>query len=109
MARPCEVIVTPTATRLLKALDHAAFLIVQQAVRKLREAPELGKPLVGGLKGLLSWKVSRYRIVYAWQKERHRIAIVGAGIRREGDRRDVYALLHRLQRQGLLADLWRLL
>lgn len=109
MARPCEVFVTQVAQRLLKALDNAAFFIIQNAVRKLRDAPELGKPLAGDLKGLLSWKVSRYRIVYVWLKEKDRVAIIGAGLRREGDRRDVYAMLERLRKSGELSAILRLL
>ncbi|MBI2345470.1 MAG: type II toxin-antitoxin system RelE/ParE family toxin [Deltaproteobacteria bacterium] len=109
MASPCDVVLTPTAIRLLKGLDHAVFLILQQAIRKLCDAPELGKPLAGDLKGLSTWKVSRYRIVYVWQKERDRIVIVGAGLRKEGDRRDIYAILQRLHRHGVLADLLRVL
>lgn len=109
MARPCEILLTPTAERLLKALDHAVFLIIQQAVKKLQAAPELGKPLAGDLKGLHSWKVSRYRLVYAWRPGMPKIVLVGAGIRKEGDRHDIYAVLRKLRDQGLLTELLRLL
>lgn len=102
-----KVVLTPEAERLLKKIDPAVFQIIQNAVRKLRFSPQLGKPLVGHLKGLLSWKVSRYRVVYRFFEENKTIVIAGAGIRKEGDKKDVYNLLQRLKDKGLLEDLIR--
>lgn len=102
-----RVVVTPEAERLLKKLDSAVFQIIQNAVRKLKSSPQLGKPLTGKLKGLLSWKISRYRVVYTFSEENKTIVIAGAGIRKEGDKKDVYNLLQRLKSKGLLENLIR--
>ncbi len=100
-----SVVITREAEKILKKLDPAVFQIIQNATRKLKDSPELGKPLTGRLKGLFSWKVSRYRIVYSVPKEEKKIVIVGAGLRKEGDKRDIYQILHRLKEKGLLDDL----
>ena len=45
---------------------------------------------------------SRYRIVYHFNLSKGVIGIIGAGIRKEGDKRDIYNLLKRLKEKGLL-------
>lgn len=109
MARNYRVVVTTEAEKLLKALDPAVFQIIQNGVRKLQDSPELGKPLTGNLRGLRSWKVSRYRIVCSLSERKETIVVVGAGLRKEGDKRDIYNLLQRLEARGLLKDLVRYL
>lgn len=109
MEKAYSVVVTPEAERILKALDPSVFQIIQNAVRKLRVSPALGKPLSGKLKGLRSWKVSRYRVVYALFEEKATVVVAGAGIRKEGDRRDIYEILQRMKEKGLLEDLLRYL
>lgn len=104
MAPEYRVVVTPEGEKLLKALDPAVFQIIEKTVSKLKNSPELGKPLTGDLMGLLSWKVSRYRVVYSLDEKKRTLVIVGAGLRKEGDKKDVYRLLRRLKEKGLLDD-----
>ena len=104
MEKTYRVVVTPEAEKLLKSLDPAVFHVIQNAVRKLKDSPQLGKPMTAQLKGLRSWKVSRYRIVYHFSEEKKTIVVAGAGIRKEGDKKDIYNLLHQLKEKGLLED-----
>ncbi len=43
---------------------------VVEGLRELIENPHGGKPLKGKLKGLLSWRVGNYRILYQIQEEK---------------------------------------
>ncbi|MBI2859784.1 MAG: hypothetical protein HYX90_12010 [Chloroflexi bacterium] len=44
----------------------------------------------------------RYRVVYRIENTRKQVMVYMVGIRREGSRRDVYALAERLVQRGLL-------
>jgi mRNA interferase RelE/StbE len=44
----------------------------------------------------------RYRIIYRVERAEGAVAIVLAGLRKAGDKRDVYALAKKLLKQGLL-------
>lgn len=75
----------------------------QQALRdridRLKSDPEKqGKPLVDKLKGYRSIRAvgQRYRIVYRIDVDQVVVLVVGMGLRREGNRRDIYALLEQL-------------
>ncbi len=56
-----------------------------------------GKALVGRLKGYRSIRAlgQRYRIVYRVDKSKIIVVIVGAGIRKEGDKKDIYRILNK--------------
>jgi mRNA interferase RelE/StbE len=65
------------------------------------------KPLTGPLRGYYSIKVSRYRAIYTVREETLangdtlllvQVVVVAVGLRKAGDRRDVYALAERLIR-----------
>ncbi|HEY3245627.1 MAG TPA: hypothetical protein VGM03_19965 [Phycisphaerae bacterium] len=71
------------------------------------------KPLVGALQGYYRIAYSRYRAIYTQIEERRpkgdslitiRFLFVAAGIRKEGDKRDIYNLALRLIRLGVLDD-----
>ena len=66
-------------------------------IRGLETDPEKqGKPLVASLKGNRSLRVGRYRVVYQVQRSRIIVLVVGVGMRKEGDRADVYELVRKL-------------
>ncbi|MGR3279895.1 type II toxin-antitoxin system RelE family toxin [Acaryochloris marina NIES-2412] len=68
-------------------------------IQKLKNEPlQQGKPLTGDLKGLYSVRAvgQRYRIVYQVKLEKIIVIVVGVGRRKEGDKKDVYALLKKL-------------
>jgi len=67
-------------------------------LRQLQQDPEQqGKALVGKLSGYRSARAvgQRYRIVYRVVADKILVLVVGVGRRKEGDRRDIYALLEK--------------
>lgn len=97
---------TPTGRSMLSAIKDRR---VQEAVRDridgLAEDPDKqGKPLLGELKGFRSVRAAgqRYRIIYRVHQGRVEVVVVAIGLRREGDRQDIYRLAQRLLRLGLL-------
>ncbi len=65
------------------------------------------KPLVGSLAGLYSMKVSRYRGLYSVEEEGSKITItirfIYFGARKGRERSDVYKMVQRLIRLGIIA------
>jgi mRNA interferase RelE/StbE len=63
-----------------------------------------GKPLRNELSGLLTARAigQRYRIMYKVVNERVIVVVVTVGIRREGDRSDIYRIAEHLLRSGLM-------
>jgi mRNA interferase RelE/StbE len=82
-------------------------------VSELATTPEpesLGKPLHDELRGVYRIPFGRYRILYSVSRRRDAaievvevyVRVVLVGIRKEGDKRDVYRLAQRLARRGEL-------
>ena len=74
-------------------------------LRRLEYEPEKqGKPLAEDLEGYRSIRAvgQRYRIIYKIEEERVVVLVVMVGIRKEGDKKDVYTQAIRLIRMGLL-------
>lgn len=75
-------------------------------IKALENDPEeQGKPLRNELAGLRSIRVvnQRFRVIYEVQKEQVVVVVVAVGIRKQGDRADVYrkaALLMRTVHSG---------
>ena len=67
-----------------------------------------GKPLMGELKGYRSIKAAgRYRIVFQVndvESGDSHVLIVAVGIRKEGDKNDVYVVASQLAKRGELLD-----
>lgn len=101
-----RIVITPTAVRLIKEIadkrlqEKIAIVINRLAV----EPDKQGKPLTGELSGFRSIRAAgqRYRILYTVQQEEVVVTVVAAGIRKEGDRGDIYALAKKLIRLRLL-------
>jgi mRNA interferase RelE/StbE len=75
------------------------------SLRRLEYEPELqGKPLIEELAGYRSVRAAgqRYRIIYKVEDERVMVLVVALGIRKDGDKKDVYNLAKKLIRLGLL-------
>ena len=101
-----QVRLTPTARSMLSAIKDRR---VQGAIRDridglARDPDKQGKPLLGELKGFRSVRAvgQRYRIIYRIEREKVQVLVVAMGIRREGDREDIYRLAQRLLRLKLL-------
>jgi mRNA interferase RelE/StbE len=78
---------------------------IRDAIDALAAEPESrGKPLIADLKGYRSVRAvrQRYRIIYRVERSVVTVMVVAAGLRKEGSRKDVYALARRLLKLGLL-------
>lgn len=56
-----------TSYQKLARSDRRLFRRVDRALDHIASEPGAGKPLVGPLKGRLSYRVGSVRIVYSWQ------------------------------------------
>jgi mRNA interferase RelE/StbE len=102
-----QIIIMPAA---LKALLAVADRRVQGKIRDridgLALDPEKqGKPLRDELKGLRSLRAvgQRYRVVYRVEERKIVVMVVALGLRREGDRADIYVLAQKLLKAGLVS------
>ena len=78
---------------------------IRDRIDGLASDPESqGKPLTGELLGYRSLRAvgQRYRIIYRVERTRILVLIVVVGIRKEGDRADVYRLAQKLIRLKLV-------
>jgi len=98
--------ITPAALGMInKVQDRRIRAKIIETIDGLAEDPEKkGKPLTAELDGYHSVRAvgQRYRIIYRIDNEKVIVLIVAAGIRREGDRKDIYALAKKLIRARLL-------
>jgi len=101
-----QIEITLTALETLKAItDRRTRSAVVRRIDALSEEPDKqGKALRGLLAGFTSIRAAgqRYRVVYRVNIRRKRVLVYLVGIRREGSRRDVYALAENLVRRGLI-------
>ncbi|MDA0746482.1 MAG: type II toxin-antitoxin system RelE/ParE family toxin [bacterium] len=101
-----QVILSPVALKMLHGItDRRVQQQIRDRITKLAEDPaKQGKPLVQELAGYRSLRAAgeKYRIIYQVEKNIVRVFVVAVGIRREGDKKDIYALAQRLVRLGLL-------
>ena len=103
--RPYAIRWTETALRMVEEIrDRRTRATVFRRVGELARAPELGKPLTGELTDFRSLRAlgQRYRILYRVEREQVTVLVVAVGLRKEGDRADIYRLAQKLVRQGLL-------
>ena len=98
--------ITPPAQQMIqKVQDRRVRAKIIETIAGLAEGPEKkGKPLTAELDGYHSVRAvgQRYRIIYRIDNEKVIVLVVAAGIRREGDRKDIYALAKKLIRARLL-------
>ena len=98
--------VTPTALEVLEAVtDRRTRGAIVRRIDTLADEPEKqGKKLRGWLAGFVSVRAAgqRYRVVYRVNDREKRVLVYTVGIRKEGSRRDVYALAERLVQRGLI-------
>ena len=106
---PFQILFTSEAMDTLRSIrDRRIRSQIVQRIEKLADDPDKqGKPLLGDLAGYRSIRVAgqRYRAVYSIDRGRVRVVVIAAGIRRDGDRRDIYRLAQRLVRLGLVEPL----
>lgn len=101
-----QIVIQPTALKILSTiLDMRVRKKIAERIDALAENPEgQGKPLLGELSGYRSVRAvgERYRIVYQFVRSKILVMVVALGIRREGDREDVYELAKKLLRFRLI-------
>jgi mRNA interferase RelE/StbE len=94
-----QIQLTPLALEMLIGVkDRRQQKGLSDRIDKLKLDPEKqGKPLVDKLKGYRSVRAvsQRYRIIYRVDIDKVIVLVVGMGLRQEGDKGDVYALIER--------------
>src|SRR6266700_6800200 len=97
-----EIIVTPLAEKQLGTItDKRIQQGIEQAIDSLEVDPKTkGKPVVGTLEGYRSIRAvsQRYRIIYKIDDSQQTVTIIALGIRKEGDKADIYNLAKKLVR-----------
>ena len=78
-----ELLYTKEARKEINQLDKKLKARLQQALEKLASRPELGKTLIGELKGKFSYRVGNYRVIYRVFHDDMKIVILTIGHRRE--------------------------
>ena len=101
-----RIVLTPTALQTLEAIaDRRVREQIRNRIDGLAHDPEQqGKPLRGDFAGFRSLRAvgQRYRIIYRVDRGKVLVVILLVGIRKEGDRRDVYRLAQKLLRLRLI-------
>lgn len=95
-----RVVLTPTALEMLKKIrDRRVLEGIRDKIDTLANDPEKqGKPLGGQLTGLRSVRAvgQRYRIIYKIERNKIIVYVIAIGLRKEGDRADIYELAKKL-------------
>jgi mRNA interferase RelE/StbE len=95
-----KIRLTPLALEMLAGVkDRREQEKLRDRIDQLRIEPEKqGKALVDNLSGFRSIRAvgQRYRIVYKVEQDRVVVVVVGLGRRKEGDKKDIYAILEKL-------------
>jgi mRNA interferase RelE/StbE len=100
-----KIRITASAAQMLKDIETTARNQIVAKIEQLKEEPELlGKPLVGPLKEFRSVRAAgqRYRIIYQVHNETIVVIVVAVGIRKSGDKKDIYELMKKLVKTGIL-------
>ena len=101
-----QVVATPLAREMfLEIEDRRVRQQISKRIKELATDPEKrGKPLGDELTGFHALRVSgqRYRVVYGVDFKGKSVTVIGTGIRKQGDKGDIYERLKRLARMGLL-------
>ncbi len=67
---------------LLRHLPPSRKKKLKESLKAIASNPQIGKPLQEDLRGFVSYRVGRIRIIYAVDRERKRVQIVAIGPRR---------------------------
>lgn len=101
-----QVKLTATAEAMLEKIKDKRTVrkIVNDMIKLQNEPDKQGKPLLQELSGYRSLRSvgQRYSIIYKVEIDVVVVYIVAIGLRREGSKRDVYALAQKLSQRGLL-------
>jgi mRNA interferase RelE/StbE len=97
---------TKTAVKRLETIPDKRIqrAIYTRAAQLDHDPEQQGIALLGEFMGFRRVEAvgMRYRLIYRVERAEVAVAIVLAGLRKAGDKRDVYALAKKLLKQGLL-------
>lgn len=98
------VLTTQTAMQTIREIDAGARKQVLRKIEGLQLDPDKqGKALTHELAGFRSISAAgRYRVVYRVEFKQVVVYVHGAGIRKDGDKKDVYTRIKKLLKAGLL-------
>jgi len=103
-----SIVLTVIAKEMLNEISDARVKKkISERIDQLTDSPDLqGKPLKGTFASYRSVRAvgQRYRIVYKVEKEKVIVYVVGIGIRKEGNRDDIYHRLIKLLESVRLDD-----
>ena len=102
-----KIKLTQIAAENIKKLDGRTRTQVINKIDALQTEPLLlGKRLKGPLKELRSVRAAgqRYRIIYKVLQEEIIVIVVAVGIRKAGDKNDIYELMKKYIKTGLLGE-----
>ncbi len=104
-----NVTVTSRVTnQLARVTDRRIQEALKTRLRRLDVEPEKqGKPLSDELSGYYSVRAvgQRYCIIYKIEEKQVVVLVVLVGMRKEGDKKDAYAMAQKLAELGLLDEL----
>ena len=101
------IIASPALQMLQDISDRRIRDKIRERIDELVEdAEKQGKSLGDELDGYRSVRAvgQRYRIIYRIEGDKVLVVVVAVGIRKEGDKKDIYRLAQRLIRLGLLGN-----
>lgn len=97
--------ITELAAQMLRSIESNARTQILAKIERLRDEPKLqGKALLGPLREFRAVRAAgqRYRIVFQIRDELVLVVVVAVGIRKTGDKKDIYELMKRFVRTGIL-------
>jgi mRNA interferase RelE/StbE len=100
-----RILITDTCLDLIEKIgDQKIQRTLLERIQKLSYEPDKqGKALVKDLAGFRSvHSAGRYRILYKIEKRTIIVYVLVVGIRKEGDKKDIYQVAKKLLRAGLL-------
>ncbi|MCP4683457.1 MAG: type II toxin-antitoxin system RelE/ParE family toxin [Desulfobacterales bacterium] len=100
-----KILITDTCLTLIRRIRGKKIRrTILDRIQKLSgESDKQGKKLLKDLSGFHSVHAAgRYRIIYKIDKQTVIIYVLAAGIRKEGDKKDIYVIARKLLNAGLL-------
>ncbi len=93
-----KVGVTPVARDMIAKIKNPERKTILNKIRGLENDPEKqGCPLTGDLSEYRSLHVAgRYRAIYRVKRSEIEVLVIAVGIRKEGDKSDIYVLVKKL-------------
>jgi len=96
---------TELAAQMLGSIESNSRSQIIAKIEQLKSDPKLlGKNLVGPLKEFRTVRAAgqRYRIIYRIEEEQVIVLVVAVGIRKSGDKKDIYELMKKFIKTGIV-------